>query len=170
MKESTLDLIAAARVSRRVELDGIRLTEVIFTLEKEGSGELTLAAAEPVVGKPKPPENKRIQVHCSYMFSFEQERAGVCRISLAYTILYSLTDSEPTDPDDLWHFANANGRYHTWPFAREMVNSLTARTGYTPYVLPALSFSPRVKSDDEETEEPALEEEEKLEEVNENGG
>ena len=121
------------------------------------------------MAKPKPPEKERIQVHCNYMFSFEQEGAGACRISLGYTILYSLTDSEPTDPDDLWHFANANGRYHTWPFAREMVNSLTAKTGYTPYVLPALSFSPKAKNDDEETEEPIPEEEE-LKEVNENSG
>ena len=165
MKESTFDLIAAARVSRRVNLETIRLTEVIFTLEKEGSGELELTLCHPVVGDPKPPENGRVTVHCNYTFSFEHEGVLACSLSLAYSILYSLTGTEPTDPNDLGHFANANGRYHTWPFAREMVTSLTAKAGYAAYVLPVLSFSPKVEKTDEEAEpEAEVEEVPELEE------
>ena len=159
MKESNFDLIAAARVSRRVNLETIRLTEVLFTLEKEGSGELELTLCNPVVAEPKPPENGRVAVHCNYRFSFEHEGVLACRLSLAYSILYSLTGTEPTDPDDLGQFANTNGRYHTWPFAREMVTSLTAKVGYAAYVLPALTFSQRVEKTDEEAEPEADEEE-----------
>ena len=68
-----------------------------------------------------------------------------------YRVLYGLKGDDPPDDNDLRHFADANGRYHTWPFVRETVVSLTGKMGYRPYVLPALSFSPKVEEDDTET-------------------
>ena len=53
MTGHTPDLAAAGRVSRRIRLGTINLTEVIFTLEKEGSGDLKLTLCQPVVEEPK---------------------------------------------------------------------------------------------------------------------
>ena len=94
----------------------------------------------------------QIQVRCTYGFTFYHVLNEDLAFTLAitYSVLYGL-DGEPPDENDLRHFADANGRYHTWPFAREMVVSLTSKMGYTPFVLPALSFAPKVSQDRSDT-------------------
>ena len=166
MDNDSLDLIAAARVSRRVELEAIRLTEVsLASGEAFGSGALELEEVKPVVGMPTVLQDGRIEVNCAYMFTFNNNDAFVFDLSLAYSVLYSLRGTEPADDCDLKHFANANGRYHTWPFAREMVTSLTAKMGYTPYVLTVLSFSPKVDQAKDTTDAPVNDEAEQPKEA-----
>ena len=154
MVSDSLDLVAASRVSRRVELEVLHLTEVQLAPATVGSGALELNEVKPVVGMPTVLPDGRVKVNCAYLFTFSSGDAPEFTLSLAYSLLYALRGQEPFDEYDLKHFADANGRYHTWPFAREMVTSLTAKMGYRPYVLPALSFSPKVDQSKDTTDDP----------------
>ena len=148
MNSDSLDLVAAARVSRNVEVDAIYLTEVQLASEASGvvGGELRLKNyPEHRVTKPTVQDGK-IDLNCAYRFAFVDANDLALTLSITYNAIYDLR-GEPPEEYDLLHFADANGRYHTWPFARETVVSLTAKRGYVPFVLPALSFSPKVSDD-----------------------
>ena len=148
MNSDSLDLVAAARVSRNVEVDAIYLTEVQLASEASGvvGGELRLEnCPEHRVTKPTVQDGK-IDLNCAYRFAFVDANDLALTLSITYNAIYDLR-GEPPEEYDLFHFADANGRYHTWPFARETVVSLTAKRGYVPFVLPALSFSPKVSDD-----------------------
>ena len=151
--ESSPDLVAAASVSRRVEVETIRLTRVELTPENlDGIGDvLQLKGSEHVIGNAI--LDGKVEVNCTYEFTFESVNDDVrFTLLLAYGVIYELQGEMPSEYD-LHHFADANGRYHTWPFAREMVVSLTAKMGYVPFVLPALSFSPKASLSQDEPDE-----------------
>lgn len=152
----TPDLIAASRVSRRVDVAEIRLTDVQLASDLvSATGDLRFESEHAIRSEVT---DGKIEVECDYTFTFHTHDVSAFTLRLVYNVLYALQDDDATDENDVQHFADANGRYHTWPFVREMVTSLTAKMGYRPYVLPALSFSPKVEEDDSEPA-PAIEEE-----------
>lgn len=153
-----LDLVAASRVSRRVDVEAIRLVEVQLDPESVGISGDVLRSVEPGHDTQPYVRDGKIEVECRYEFNFHTQDDLAFTLRLVYRVLYELKSGDPPDENDLRHFADANGRYHTWPFVRETVVSLTGKMGYRPYVLPALSFSPKVEDNDGETVPAAAEE------------
>lgn len=58
------------------------------------------------------------------------------KISAAYTVILSAKEDIPKEFMDI--FVNINIQMHTWPFFRELVQSLTQKSGLPPLTLPLL--------------------------------
>jgi len=136
-------MAAVGRISRRVELRDIRLTEVHATRHAALGGPLRLKPSYECNCVPVNVTDQGIEVVCSYTFKVRTSEADVAEAKIVYWIGYRLIGDDPTDEADIQHFAKANGAYHSWPFAREEIFSLTSRMGFPPYTLPVLSFLPR---------------------------
>ena len=146
-----LDFVAAARVSRRVELSVLRLTTVLLAAKDVAGTNLDYSGVQHKIPRREVTPEGRIEVECAYKFTFASEGNADLDLLLSYFLVYSLHGDEPVDDNDLQHFADANGRYHSWPFAREMVASLTSKMGGAPCILPALSFNPRADDADDDS-------------------
>lgn len=152
---SSLDLVAAARVAKRVELREIRLSEISASNLTAHHGPLypeVQHACSPTVH-----DEHLIEVLCSYDFLVKSDGDEVARAQFKYLISYDVIGAGAVDEADLEHFAFANGTYHSWPFVRQLVFDLTARMGYPPYTLPVFQFNPKpkpVEDADDETSSP----------------
>lgn len=142
--QTTIDFAAVARVSKRTELKGIRLTEV-------------LAKCDPKVPGPLEPkldldcavfsqDESTLEIACNYRFAArsqaqsEAEGSQAAEAEIKYLLLYELQGTEPLAEADLAQFALGNGTLHSWPFVREFLYGLTSRMGYPPYTLPVMHF------------------------------
>jgi hypothetical protein len=86
---------------------------------------------------------KLIEVVCHYRFTATQGETEAVTATFSYSILYDLAGAEPIPENDLKEFAFANGTYHSWPFARQLLFDVTSRLGYLPYSLPVFKFIQR---------------------------
>jgi len=99
-------------------------------------------------------EGDLLEILCDYRLHTGDE--ALLKAQLKFLISYTLLGEDPVDPNDLDHFAFANGTYHSWPFVRQCVFDLTARMGYPPFNLPVFKFFPkRPKTVDAPSAEPA---------------
>jgi hypothetical protein len=138
-----IDMAAVARVSGRVSLQSIRLTELTLNAPKLA---LPGSPLEPEFSRECvaiPSEKGSIAVSCSYKFKVRSVGEEIADINARYDLYYRLSGEEPPSEEDVKHFAAANGAYHSWPFLRELIFGLTARIGYQPFTLPVLSFLPK---------------------------
>ena len=140
MTEVAIDLVAASRVSKRVDLKEIRLIEIRATYQSGGGTNLRLMPIYDQMCVPTKVEGDIIEVSCAYTFKVRSAETELADASLTYLVVYKLIGDEPAEPADVEHFARANGAYHTWPFVRETIYGLTAKMGFPPYTLPVLSF------------------------------
>lgn len=145
MSDSSIDLAAAARIARRVDLKDIRLTSLSGTRTAVSGGKNTLVPRYEHDCKPLTVSSELIEVSCDYRFKVFAADAELAAVGLTYHLTYELRGEEPTDEADVLQFAQANGAYHSWPFAREAIYGLTAKMGFPPYTLPVLSLAPRRK-------------------------
>lgn len=151
---ANVDMAAVARVSRRVDLQSIRLTELALTSPKLASPGNPLEPEFSQECVPLQSEPGLIVVSCSYDFNVRSLGEVVGDIRATYLIVYKLLGEEaaPTK-EDVDQFASANGAYHSWPFVRELLFGLTSKMGYPPFTLPVLSFAgPRPKPEKKESE------------------
>ncbi len=142
MTTSAIDLAAASRVSRRVELRSIHLSEIHGICHAPARGKQLIPSYEQDC-LPTKVEGDVIEVTCTYKFKVKSSDALLAEATLGYVVVYKVIGDEEPARDDVEHFARANGAYHTWPFVRESLFSLTSRMGYPPYTLPVLSFMPK---------------------------
>ena len=63
----------------------------------------------------------------------------VAEYSVSYTLPSARSYAEPVAQE----FASKNGAFNTWPFFRELVNSMVARMGMPPLIVPFLKLPPR---------------------------
>lgn len=147
LTELAIDLAAASRISRRVDLREIRLTDIHATCQPRASGSFPLIPTYDHTCVPTKVEGGIIEVSCTFRFKVRSSDADadVADASMTYQVIYRLLGDGPTEQSDIEHFARANGAYHTWPFVRETIYSLTSKMGFPPYTLPVLSFLPRPK-------------------------
>ena len=132
---------AVARVASRVQIADIRLIGMNLKLIAEShEPQLTVNIERKCVGVL--PNPKRIDVSCSYRFKGNDSQNEVVNIEMTYLLVYAVQDDEPVSDEYVKHFAFANGAYNSWPFARELFNSMTSRMGLSPFVLPVLTFAP----------------------------
>jgi len=140
--ENSIDLAAASRVAKRVDIREIRLTDLQMNLK----GDPTKMGLVPTYEHrcaPAKVEGNTIEVACSYTFKIRSEDEDLAAASMTYRIVYTLIGDEPADQSDIDQFAKANGAYHSWPFVREMIFSLTSKMGFPPYTLPVLVYRPK---------------------------
>ena len=140
MTEPAIDLVAASRISRRVDLRAIRLTEIHATSLSDGNTGVPLVPTYVHDCVLTSVNAGIIEVSCSYKFSVRSSDAELAEANMTYQVTYKLLGDEPTEQSDLEHFARSNGAYHTWPFVRETIYTLTSKLGFPPYTLPVLSF------------------------------
>jgi preprotein translocase subunit SecB len=153
-----VDLAAAVRVSRRVELRDIRLSHISASSPAYHPGALKPHVQHECSGKAI--EDETIEVTCAYRFhGISDSEEAVLDASLTYLLLYKIVGAEPVDAADLNHFAYASGTLHSWPFARQLLFGLTADMGYPPFMLPVHKHQPAKTATPPETvvaESPAL--------------
>src|SRR5712692_532252 len=133
-------MAAIARVSGRVQLRGIRLTELSLTTTQIVPHSIPL---EPVIDQeciPLPSDKGLLAVECRFTFGIRSAGNQIAESKFKYHIRYKVTGEEPLAEQDIIQFAAVNGAYHAWPFVRELIFNLTARMGFQPFTLPVLSF------------------------------
>jgi preprotein translocase subunit SecB len=69
------------------------------------------------------------------------------RAKIIWTVVYLL--SEPAPRNAVFAFMLGSTMVHVWPFARELVQSMTTRMGLPPLVLPLLVLGKPVPKDSE---------------------
>ena len=150
MAERTVDFAAAGRVAKRVELKGIRVTDVSAKCDPKIKGTLepTLNFDCAVVGR----ESNALEIACDYRFTARAAEAQVAEAAIKYLLVYEVQGSEPLIEEDLAEFAVANGTLHSWPFVREFLYGLTSRMGYLPYTRPVFHFKAKPKEKKEVVE------------------
>jgi preprotein translocase subunit SecB len=144
--DHTVDFAAVARVSKHIELKGIRLIHITAKCDPQIYGTL-----EPLVDftcSVFKRTDSALGVSCDYKFSVSSDEAQVADAEIRYLLSYEIQGSpEALDGSDITEFARANGALHSWPFVRELLYGLTSRMGYPPYTLPVVHFSaPRAPS------------------------
>lgn len=144
---SSLDLAAAARIAKRVELKEVRLSEMFAKNLLPYHGPLHPEVQHTCA--PSTHDANAIEVQCTYDFLVKSEGDDVAQAQFKYLLSYDVVGEAPLDDADLEHFAYANGTYHSWPFARQLVYDLTSRMGYPPYTLPVFQFNPKPKASSE---------------------
>ena len=144
-----VDMVAVARVSRRIDLRAVRLAEIHATLKSDVALQDSLKPSFEHSCVPTKVENGEIEVACSYSFKVRSSNIKVAEANILYHLTYKLFGDDPADESDIEQFAHANGAYHSWPFVRETLNSLTSKMGLPPYNLPVLSFRPKPKPSQE---------------------
>lgn len=137
--ERLVDFGAANRVSIRVELKDIRLTDMSAKCNPKLKGSFldpTVDLDCKVVGH----ENNALEIACDYRFAARAAEAQVAEATIKYVLVYEIRGSEPLIDEDLAEFALANGTLHSWPFLRELLYGLMSKMGYPPYILPVFHF------------------------------
>lgn len=153
--DDTLDLAAASRVAKRVDIREIRLTDLQMNLRGDASAAKLVPTYQHTCGEAKV-EGDTIEVACSYTFQVRSaEEQDLASASLTYRLLYTLIGDEPPAQSDVEQFAKANGAYHSWPFVRETIFSLTSKMGFPPYTLPVLIYRSKPTPPKAEEQSPA---------------
>ena len=145
MDKSEVDIVAASRIARRVDLQKIHLTEIKATCVSGAGAKGPLKPTYEYHCFPVKVDAGNIEIGCTYKFHVSSQETELANANMTYHLVYKLFGDEPTDEGDIEHFAHANGTYHSWPFVRELIFGLTSRMGFPPYTLPVMSFLPRPK-------------------------
>jgi preprotein translocase subunit SecB len=157
-----VDLAAAVRVSRRVELRDIRLSHIAASSPTHHPGALKPHVEHECSGKTT--DGELIEVTCAYRFhAMSGTEEPVLDATLTYLLVYKIIGPETVDAADLDHFAYASGTLHSWPFVRQLLFGLTANMGYPPFMLPVHKHQPAKTAKPSEPEEPGDEEENSVE-------
>lgn len=140
-REFNVDMSAVARIASRVDLKDVCLTEVTATRQRSVVGEVLHPDLQHDYSA-RCPAKGCIEVDCKYQLSVTTGGKPAASFAIVYVLTYKLRSDEPVEPTDLQHFAWANGAFHSWPFVRELLHSMTGRMGFPPYTLPVLTFVP----------------------------
>lgn len=144
--ELNVDFKAAARISRRVDLKDVSLVELTATSQRPIGPVRNLDPLVEHECQLLSIGDGLIQVGCKYTFRVLHDGKELSRAAFDFRLFYALHGNEPASKEDAGEFAKANGLYNSWPFARELIYSLTSRMGFPPYSLPSLLLQPPQKA------------------------
>jgi hypothetical protein len=134
--ERILDLAAAAKIARRVNLDDVYVATISARrYDVEPNQELTPILTDSYECTQV---NNQLKVVCSHGLKAASGSTPIADIHVDLNLIYEIVGEEPIDHKDLAGFADANGAYHSWPFIREILNTLTLKMGLPAFILPAL--------------------------------
>jgi hypothetical protein len=138
----TTNLELASKLARRTEIESVRLKSVEYVLHDSEIGggidaEIT-AGAQYTIGA-----NDTITVAVTTTLSAKRKDGeAMASVEAVYLVTYIIEDLGSASELELEHFANLNGIFNTWPYWRELVQGLLARSEITRAVLPV--FKPPV--------------------------
>ncbi len=135
MAERVLDLAAAAKVARRVQLSDVYVAALSAKRHDHPESAITPQLTD--VYEVSRVEDK-LQVLCRHHLQRATEDNRATEIDVSLHLIYDIIGTDPINENDLPAFADANGAYHSWPFVREIYNSMTLRLGLPAFVLPTL--------------------------------
>lgn len=141
--DDSIDLVAASRIAKRVDIREIRLTDLSMSMKAEASNISRLVPTHEHSCAAERVEGDTIEVSCAYTFKVRSNDVALAEASMTYRIVYTLIGDEAPERSDVDQFARANGAYHSWPFARQEIFSLTSKMGFPPYTLPVLVYKPK---------------------------
>lgn len=136
-----VDMVAASRVSRRVQLLAIQLTDLSMKRTADGDGS-SLGADVNRNCMALKWDGGVVEVSCNFHFRAVDGDTQVGFIDATYLLRYGVEGSEPVAEADAKHFAFANGAYNAWPFARELFFGISSKMNLPPFILPVLIFTP----------------------------
>jgi preprotein translocase subunit SecB len=138
--DKTVDFAAVARISKHIELKGVRLIQITAKCDPKVYG--TLEPSVDVTCSVATHTESALEVSCAYKFNVSSAAEPVADAEIGYLLNYEIQGSpEKLDDSDIAEFARANGALHSWPFVRELLYGLTSRMGYPPYTLPVMHFN-----------------------------
>lgn len=126
-------------VLKGVALDDLYLEECASQVKKEiieASGELPFTWNDEVPYEIKSSNRFRVKHRLELVASPGKGKDFVLKISCTFVLDYS--SKQELSADFLTIFADRNVRLNTWPYFRELVQSMTQRMNLTPLVLPLL--------------------------------
>jgi preprotein translocase subunit SecB len=140
VQHQDLDLAAVTRVARNIDLRDIRIVKVEASSSPAPSGPLepriTFDTNAALVA------DNLLNVACIYTLTVNAGEVCAATINTVYLLTYEVTGGKPSE-QDIRHFANANGVYHSWPFLRQFLADMTAKMGFPPLTLPVFQVLPR---------------------------
>ena len=68
----------------------------------------------------------------------DNEAGAFLKVSASFQLIYRGNNLQELGPDKLSAFADVNAVHNSWPYLRELVQSLTARMGIRPFLVPLL--------------------------------
>lgn len=136
MPERESNLQAAFKVARRATLNDVLVTEIKAKRYGKLDGELhpQLSDEYQVVSN----ENNKLEILCRHHLGAASADTPIAELDIDLILVYDLAAGDALEDSDVNAFANANGAYNSWPFIREMFNSLSLRLGLPAFVLPTL--------------------------------
>ena len=145
------NLERASLVSRSVQIESVSLAKVAMNSdlgEESRSGVLQLSQRYRARYQLQPSDSRKVLVRVE--FRFEAHCAGegepdrrVTDIEAEFLVVYRTNADSAFPADALQHFAGLNGTYNAWPYWRELVQSLMARTGMSGITVPV--YTPKVR-------------------------
>ena len=143
--DKIVDFAAVARISKHIELKGVRLIQITAKCDPKVYG--TLEPSVDVSCAVATHTDSALEVSCDYTFNVSSSDAPVADAEISYLLNYEIQGSpEKFDGSDVAEFARANGALHSWPFVRELLYGLTSRMGYPPYTLPVMHFNAKASA------------------------
>jgi hypothetical protein len=136
LPEREANLQAAFKVAKRATLSDIIITGINAKRFAKLDGELKPQLSDEYRVQSK--EESKLEILCHHHLGAATADTKIADFDLEFTLVYDLAGGDPLVDSDLEAFANANGAYNSWPFAREMFNSLSLRLGLPAFVLPTL--------------------------------
>ena len=136
MPERESNLQAAFKVARRAKLSDIFVTEITAKRHGKLDGKLQPVLTDEYSIASQDESN--LVILCRHNLEAASADTPIAEIRIDLNLVYDLAAGDPIDEAEVSAFANANGAYNSWPFVREMFNSLTLRLGLPAFVLPTL--------------------------------
>ncbi len=127
----------------KVEIEGVRLVEATAktqarSLPDTGAVELRTTQKAKISEQHDDGTFFVVATMRARLVSDEAKRTPLVSVTTSFELQYHLPQDFPVDADMLATFAETNGIFNIWPYWREFVQSLVARMGLPPVMLPVL--------------------------------
>lgn len=135
---------ALARIVAEVELEDVQLVDATVHRQRGAPvGPLHVVVA-PTAKVRDVLEDGRfdLEVGIRVTASADDAREPHIEISMSFALQYRMEGGARASKEELKEFAAGNGVFNAWPYARELVHSLTTRMGLRPLILPVMRRLP----------------------------
>ncbi len=140
-RKAVTNIQLASQVARDVELESVLLTAAQLQSQVDPATDVTKLATKQQFRsryefREKP---RRLRVMIAFVFDLEASENGsrnVLHLAAEYALTYRLPEEQQYSPDSLGWFSELNGALNVWPYWRELVHTVVARTGLGSITLP----------------------------------
>ncbi len=150
--ESGETMARAVKLSRRVSIYDIRLTNLACHLGEleEESPPLQRLSRGHSASVDAEKNTIRIDLRFGYAQAYDTEESKSdppVSVVAEFSLSYSIDSLDDISEEDAMAFARINGVYNSWPYWRELLQSIISRMGLSPVVLPLFRLIEADESD-----------------------